>query len=161
MIIRRIGLVAVVAFAATIAGACGEQAKQAPVRNINTNATPTAGDSVKVPPKILKDEPGPDGSRIVVRQLENGDEVAIRKWDAGPVKKVTKRTKAGATRGIRVVFSDGKVVRVEDVDAVTHALDWTGAQLADVAKKTGKTLDAASDTSDDAASDTDEPKPKK
>ena len=149
---KQIWTAAAVVCVAMVFGACNEPAKPTPAANanLNTNAAAPSGDSIKVQPKILKDEPGPDNSRIVVRQLENGDQVSVRKWDAGPVKKVTQRAKGSETKGIRVVFRDGKVVRVMDKEAVAHAMDWTGAQLADVAKKLGTTLDAAADTSDDS-----------
>ncbi len=149
MMIKRVGLFAVLAAVAVMSVGCNEPAKPPAANVANTNAPAPTADSVKVQPKVLKDEPGPDGSRIVVRQLESGDQVSVRKWDAGPVKKVTVRAKAGETKGIRVVFRDGKIVRVVDKEAVAHALDWTGAQLADVARKTGTTLDAPADTSDD------------
>jgi len=121
----------------TACGGAGTGPANAPV----ANGVAPGKDTAKVQPKILKDEAGPDNSHVVIRQLESGDTVAVRRWNAGEIKKVTKRTKAGVTRAIRVVFRNEKIFRVEDPAAIEHALDWTGAQIADVARKSGKNVD--------------------
>lgn len=137
------------AFVVATAG-CGDSGGTKPASTANTNGSSSSRDMAKVVPKVLRDEAGPDGSRIVVRQLESGDEVAVRRWESGPVKKVTKRAKSGTTKAIRVVLRDGKVYRLDDAAAIEHALDWTGAQIGDAAKKLGKNVDEPAADPDDA-----------
>lgn len=134
-------LVAASLFAAFAAVGCGGSGPASPASPSNGNLGSTNRDTAKVEPKILKDEAGPDGSRIVVRQLENGDEVSVRRWESGAVKKVTKRVKDGSTKVIRVVMRDGKVYRLGDPAAIEHAMDWTADQIADAARKLGKDID--------------------
>lgn len=147
MIIRYTLMTAALAVAVATAG-CGDTGGTRPANSSNTNAGTSNRDTSKVVPKVLKDEAGPDGSRIVVRQLESGDEVAVRRWESGAVKKVTKRTKSGSTKAIRVVLRDGKVYRLDDAAAIEHAMDWTAAQIAEAAKKLGKNVDDPADPDD-------------
>lgn len=151
MIIRNTMMTLALAAAIATVG-CGDSAGTKPA-TANSNSAAPSRDTAKVEPKVLKDEAGPDGSRIVVRQLESGDTVAVRRWDAGAVKKVTKRTKGGVTKAMRIVLRNGKVYRLEDPTAIEHAMDWTGDQIADAAKKLGKNVDEPASDSDD----TDEP----
>jgi gas vesicle protein len=130
---------------------CKESAEPAAT---NSNAAVVAPNSTRSEAKVLKaDEPGPDNSKITVRQQESGDTVTIRKWDAGPVRKLTRREQNGETKVVRVVTREGTVYRVEDKDTVEHALDWTGQQIADSAKKVGKAVDAVADEVGDKAED--------
>ena len=149
MITRNMMMASALAFAVATVG-CGDSAGTKPVNSSNANSAAPGRDTAKVEPKVLKDEAGPDGSRIVVRQLESGDTVAVRRWEAGAVKKVTKRTKSGVTKAIRVVLRNGKVYRLDDATAIEHALDWTGDQIADAAKKLGKNVDEPASDADDA-----------
>jgi hypothetical protein len=154
MKISTLALCAAVAAGGALSAACGEPPK--PLPPANANAAGPKNDTAKVDPRIVRDEAGPDNSRIAVRQLENGDQVAVRKWDSGPIRKVTRRQpKDGKPKGVRVVYKDGKIVRVEDQETIDHALDWTSAQLDAAAKKSGKTVDDAP-ARDKAAADDDE-----
>lgn len=149
MITRNLMMATVLAAAVAAVG-CGDSAGTKPANSSNANSAAPRRDTAKVEPKVLKDEAGPDGSRIVVRQLESGDTVAVRRWEAGAVKKVTKRTKGGVTKAIRVVLRNGKVYRLDDATAIEHALDWTGDQIAEAAKKLGKNVDEPTSDADDA-----------
>jgi hypothetical protein len=140
MKIKTIALGAAVAALGALSGACQEPPRSGP-QNTNAAAPANSNDTVKVQPKVVRDEAGPDNSHITVRQLENGDEIAVRKWDAGPIRKVTRRQKAGAATAIRVVYGNGRIVRVEDKNAIDHALDWTAAQIDEITKKVGKVVD--------------------
>ena len=149
MIIRNTMMTLAIAAAVATVG-CGDSAGTKPGTTANANSAAPSRDTAKVEPKVLKDEAGPDGSRIVVRQLESGDTVAVRRWESGAVKKVTKRTKSGVTKAMRIVLRNGKVYRLEDATAIEHAMDWTGDQIADAAKKLGKNVDEPASDSDDA-----------
>ena len=149
MTIRNTMMILALAAALATVG-CGDSAGTKPATTANSNSAAPSRDTAKVGPKVLKDEAGPDGSRIVVRQLESGDTVAVRRWEAGAVKKVTKRTKSGVTKAMRVVLRNGKVYRLEDATAIEHAMDWSGDQIADAAKKLGKNVDEPASDSDDA-----------
>jgi hypothetical protein len=158
MKIKTVALWAAAAALGACAAACGEAPKTTPANaNANANA-PAAGrnDTVKVQPKVVRDEDGPDDSHITVRQLENGDQVAVRKWKGGPIAKVSRRTKDGQSKAIRVVYKNGKIVKVEDAAAIEHALEWTAAQIDEVAKKSGKVVDEPSAASQKAGGDDDD-----
>ena len=92
----------------------------------------------------------------LVEEGFNGDEIAVRKWDAGPIRKVTRRQKAGAATAIRVVYGNGRIVRVEDKNAIDHALDWTAAQIDEITKKVGKVVDEPPAASRQRGDDDDE-----
>jgi hypothetical protein len=128
---------------------CGDSGAPKPATSTNANSAAPSRDTAKVEPKVLKDEAGPDGSRIVIRQLDSGDTVAVRRWEFGAVKKVTKRTKSGETRAVRVVLRGGNVYRLDDPAAIEHAMDWTGDQIAEAAKKLGKSVDDPASDADD------------
>lgn len=149
MIIRNTMMTLAIAAAIATVG-CGDSTGTKPGTTANANSAAPSRDTAKVEPKVLKDEAGPDGSRIVVRQLESGDTVAVRRWETGAVKKVTKRTKSGVTKAVRIVLRNGKVYRLEDATAIEHAMDWTGDQIADAAKKLGKNVDEPASDADDA-----------
>lgn len=149
MIIRNTMMTLAIAAAVATVG-CGDSTGTKPGTTANANSAAPSRDTAKVEPKVLKDEAGPDGSRIVVRQLESGDTVAVRRWETGAVKKVTKRTKSGVTKAMRIVLRNGKVYRLEDATAIEHAMDWTGDQIADAAKKLGKNVDEPASDADDA-----------
>ena len=96
-------------------------------------------------PKIVRDEAGPDNSHVLVKQLENGDQTSVRKWESGPLRKVTRRQHNGQVKAIRVSYRNGKIVRIEDRNAIEHAMDWTAAQIDEAATKLGKVVEEARD----------------
>jgi hypothetical protein len=116
--------------------------------NGNANAGKSGeGETSKLAPTILKKEPGPDNSTIVVKQVTGGTQVEVRTWAAGPVEKVTRQPNLQKKTILRVRMRDGSRYRLEDATTVEHALDWTGEQIADAAKRLGKPL-AGKDASD-------------
>jgi hypothetical protein len=126
-----------------------------PTTNGNSNAKPGEGDTAKLAPTILKKEAGPDNSTIVVKQVNGGMQVEVRTWTAGPVEKVTRQSNLQKKTILRVRMRDGSRFRLDDATAVEHALDWTGEQIADAAKRLGKPMAAkeaadADDADDDA-----------
>lgn len=136
MKIKITALCAAVAVAGALATACdpAPKATNAPASN-NAAKPANSNDSVKID-KNVREQPGPDNSQIVVRTMPNGAEVSVRKWDAGPIKRVKR-----GTRAVRVVYRDGKIYRTEDKEMMDHALDWTTAQIDAAIKKTGKLVD--------------------
>jgi hypothetical protein len=140
---RTLALAAAVAASCALSAACGEPSGPAGAANSNAGAAAPKNDSVKVGPKVVRDEAGPDGSHITVRQLENGDQVTVRKFASGPLAKVTRREKGGQAKAVRVVYKNDRVVRIEDREAIDHMLDWTAAQIDDAAKKSGKVVSDA------------------
>jgi hypothetical protein len=150
MSLKRMTMLAATGVLAVSSIACNEPEK--PAATTNSNASVATPATTRVEPKIIKqNEAAPDNSTLTVRQQENGDVVSVRKWNDGPVKKVTKRERSGETKQIRVLMRDGSVYRVDDRNAIEHALDWTGAQLAEAAKKSGRAMDAAAGAAEDAA----------
>ena len=150
MSLKRMTMLAAAGVLALSSIACNEA--EQPAATTNTNASVTTPATTRVEPKIIKErEPAPDNSTLTVRQQENGDVVSVRRWDSGPVQKVTKRERAGETKQVRVVMRDGAIYRTDDRNTIEHALDWTGAQLADAAKKTGKAMGTAAGAAEDAA----------
>ncbi len=137
-----LGGVAVVAVASILG--CGEPPKTGtPPANTNAAPTPNANRAPAAGEKIVRDEAGPDNSHIRVRELANGNRVSVRLWDAGPVSKVTRREQNGEVKALRVIYRNGRIVRVESKDASDHIFDWTAAQFDDVAKKSGKIVEDA------------------
>ena len=106
---------------ALLAAACNDKppapASQ-PAGNVAAKNTAVPSDTAKLAPKIVKDEPGPDNSRIKVKQMETGEQVEVRTWASGALVKVTRRTDKSNTRTMRVVLRDGKRLQVDDKDAV-------------------------------------------
>jgi hypothetical protein len=146
MNLRHIALGAAAA-AVALTAACGGAPQPAPPAGNAAAPAPGAPPAVApgspAKPKVVRDEAGPDNSHILVRQLENGDQTSIRRWDAGPIEKVTRRQHGGKIKAVRIKYRDGKVVRVEDRETIDHALDWTAAQIDAAATKSGKVVEAA------------------
>jgi hypothetical protein len=138
----RLAPTAALIMAAGLAIGCGEPPKNGAAANTNAApAAPQGNAPASAPqPKIVSDTEGPDGSRIKVRQ-GNGGNVTVRTWATGPISKVAKAERNGQVKAIRVVYRNGKIVRVEDKDAIAHALDWTAAQIDEVAQKSGKIVE--------------------
>jgi len=107
-----------------------------------TPGTAVGGDSTKIAPTIIKKEDGPDNSRITVKQVTGGEQMEVRNWTAGPVEKLTRFTNVQKKRILRVRLRDGSRFRLDDPQAVEHALDWSGEQIADAARKLGKPVAA-------------------
>jgi hypothetical protein len=141
------------------APAPGQSATPNAAGNANA-ASPADGDTAKLAPTILKKEAGPDTSTIVVKQVNGGTQVEVRTFAAGPVEKLTRQPNLQKKAILRVRMRDGSRYRLDDPAAVEHALDWTGEQIADAAKRLGKPL-AAKDAADadDAGDDAGAKKP--
>jgi hypothetical protein len=100
-------------------------------------------DTVKLEPKVIRDEAGPDNSHIKVKELGGGGLVEIRTWTAGPLAKVTRRERLDDKKKIlQIVYRDGQKRRTDDPATVEHALDWTAEQLAKAGKSFGKIVGA-------------------
>jgi hypothetical protein len=138
MKLKKFALTAAAA-AVALTAACGGPPPAPPAGNGSVPAQST--DTAKVQPKIVRDEAGPDNSHILVKELENGDQTSVRKWDAGLLKKVTRRQHNGQVKAIRVLYRNGKIVRIEDRNAVDHAMDWSAAQIDEAATKVGKVVE--------------------
>jgi hypothetical protein len=145
-----LGLVAVGALSSAVA--CGGASRTAtngtpggtatPPAAPNSNSAPNPskpsdGAAGKAGATVVKTESGPDNSTITVKKLEGGATVEVRTWEAGPVEKVTRQPNLKKKTIVRVKMRDGARYRVDDAATVEHALDWTGEQLADAAKRLG------------------------
>jgi hypothetical protein len=140
---------AVAALAGAVACGTARQPETANTAPANANAAaPPAEPSTKV----VREEAGPDGSQVVVKETPDGQRVEVRTWKEGPIRKVTRRERRDKTRVVRVVYRDGRAVRVDDENTVENALEWTGAQIADAAKKFGREVgDRSEDVAEEAA----------
>jgi hypothetical protein len=146
----RILLILVTGAAIASAIACGESqpagntAGQPPSQpaasNTNGGPSPAGGDTAKIEPTVLKKEAGPDNSTIEVRQMQGGAQAEVRIFAAGPVEKVTRHPNAQKKTVLRVRMRDGSRYRVDDPETVQHALDWSGEQIAEAAKRVGKPI---------------------
>jgi hypothetical protein len=142
------GIFVVTVFAGSLACGTARQAERTEAASSATTSTSNA----TVEPKVVRDEAGPDNSHIMVKEMSNGQRVEVRTWEAGPVRKVTRRERPGRAKTMRVVYRDGRAVRVDDAGSIEHALDWTGAQIAGAATKFGKEVgDRADDAGDEVA----------
>ncbi len=139
----RIAPAAALVLACGLAIACGEPPHSGNTGNANapTNAPANGNTAGKAPEaKVLSESDGPDGSHVKVRQATGGT-VTVRTWAAGPITKVARAERNGQVKAIRVVYRNGRIVRIEDKEAIDHALDWTAAQIDEAAKKSGKIVE--------------------
>ena len=139
---RNFTIMATLVASSALAFGCGPSQK-ATTDNSNAATTPSASSNAKPgapESKIISEQDGPEGSHIKVRAA-NGGQVTVRTWPSGPVAKVARVERNGQIKAIRVIYRTGRVVRVEDRTAIDHAMDWTAAQLDEVATKSGKVIE--------------------
>lgn len=145
MTLKRTILSTAAALALGASGACGSSDQPnpqsaTPSTNAATNkAAPAAAAAAP------KGEAGPDNSQITTGVDANGQSVKERTFQSGPVEKVTVTT-SGGTETARIQYRDGTTVETQDKNTITHAMEWTGDEVASAGKKTGKAVAGGAQT---------------
>ena len=124
-------------------------AQRAANTNAPANENAQGSDTARVAPNVSDQHDGPDGSQIAVKEFRNGQKIELRTWASGPVAKLTRRVGFDNKVTVRVKLREGTRYRIDDAGVIEHALDWSGAQLADAAKKLGHPIAAVGEDDDE------------